>query len=103
MKSFLASEPQGRYRPWIVVLLACVALLIHVVPLLHTILQLDFTLTHSGQFWRLLTGHLTHWSASHFFWDTITFLVLGSIVERRDRPATIATLVLSSIAISFGI
>ena len=35
----------------------------------------------NGQLWRLLTGHLTHYSGFHFAVDAGTFLVLGWIVE----------------------
>ncbi len=31
--------------------------------------------------WMLFSAHLTHWSHSHLWWDTMTFLLLGSMYE----------------------
>lgn len=36
-----------------------------------------------GQWWRLLTCHLTHGSASHLVWNVVVFLALGPLAERR--------------------
>ena len=33
--------------------------------------------------WRMLTAHLVHWSADHLFWDVLTLVVLGTLVERQ--------------------
>ena len=36
----------------------------------------------SGQAWRLWTGHLVHYSASHLTWDLAVFLAAGLWLER---------------------
>jgi rhomboid family GlyGly-CTERM serine protease len=38
-----------------------------------------------GEWWRVATGHLVHFSQSHLFFDAIVFLVAGSLVEFRNR------------------
>lgn len=45
-------------------------------------LAYDRAAVFSGQLWRLLTGHLCHASASHLFWNLITFAALGWWLER---------------------
>lgn len=46
-------------------------------------LELTRDTLDSGQWWRLLTGHLAHCSASHLFWDVLMFAGLGAWVERE--------------------
>ena len=42
--------------------------------------------------WRLLTGHLTHWTGEHLLWDAIAFAAIGLVVEpwRRHFAADLA-------------
>jgi rhomboid family GlyGly-CTERM serine protease len=47
--------------------------------------QYDRQAISAGQFWRLLTGHLTHWNGEHAFWDLLMFVVLGVMVEGNGR------------------
>lgn len=54
----------------------------------------------SGEFWRAITGHVTHWNADHLLWDALMFAVLGALVERTSRRAFLATCALSAAAIS---
>ncbi|MCG8652948.1 MAG: rhombosortase [Pirellulales bacterium] len=46
-------------------------------------LQLDFAAAINGQWWRILTGHLTHYGSSHLFWDLLMFAVLGAVCEKK--------------------
>lgn len=46
-------------------------------------LQLDWQAVGAGQWWRLWTGHVTHYGLSHLFWDWLMFVVLSSACERR--------------------
>jgi len=39
----------------------------------------------AGEYWRLLTGHFTHWNNDHLTWDVLMFVLLGSLIERRSR------------------
>lgn len=66
-------------------------------------LQFDRTAIADGQFWRLFTGHFTHWSADHLIWDTLVFAALACVYERRDRRGMGLTLIGSAIAISAGV
>ena len=67
-------------------------------------LQLDYERVARGQWWRLATGHVTHWGFSHLFWDVCMFAALSAICERRHRrwyaPVTLASLLFISAAIA---
>jgi rhomboid family GlyGly-CTERM serine protease len=71
-------------------------------PQWQSALELDRAAVGAGQWWRVLTGHLTHWNGEHLFWDTLMFLSLGLICERRDPRVTGGLLALSAGAISLG-
>ena len=63
--------------------ISAIAILAYVVPNLAVGLQLDFASVAAGQWWRLLTGHLTHYGGQLLFWDLLMFVVLGIACERR--------------------
>ncbi|MDB5290983.1 MAG: rrtA [Phycisphaerales bacterium] len=67
------------------------------------LLQYDVAALRHGQFWRLLTCHFTHWSASHLLWSGLAFLVLGAICELRDRTQFLVCCISSSLLISLSI
>jgi rhomboid family GlyGly-CTERM serine protease len=49
----------------------------------------------SGEFWRLLTGHLVHTDNNHLTWNVLAFLILGAVLEREFRlPAHFHLIVL---------
>jgi len=63
-------------------------------------LAYDRTAIQAGEIWRLLTGHLTHYSAEHLLWDALMFVVLGVLVERRHRCSFVSTVLASATAIT---
>src|SRR5687767_9327213 len=76
--------------PCITLSLAMISLVALFSPQLSSLLELDRTaVSYGGQWWRLLTGHLTHWNLDHFTWDCIVFLVLGAYTERTNRTTFI--------------
>jgi rhomboid family GlyGly-CTERM serine protease len=48
-------------------------------------LQFDGAAIRAGEWWRILTGNLVHWSPQHFFLDGAAFLVAGLLGERYSR------------------
>jgi len=56
-----------------------------------------------GQYYRLLTGHLTHFTAEHMLWDTLTLLVLGMLVAKQSSKLFWWTLLGSATMISLAI
>jgi rhomboid family GlyGly-CTERM serine protease len=56
-----------------------------------------------GQWWRLVTGHFTHFGADHLFWDLSMFVVLGVLAELADRRRFVWTMIVSAVAISAAV
>ncbi|MDI3325039.1 rhombosortase [Pontibacterium granulatum] len=40
-------------------------------------------ITHQGEWWRLITGHLVHSNSSHLFWDLCAFAAVSCYLERH--------------------
>lgn len=64
--------------------------------------ELDFTLLGS-QPWRLLTGHLVHYSLEHLAWDLTVFVGLGVACEMQSRGRTAVALLLALSALAVGV
>lgn len=58
-----------------------------------------------GEWWRIATSQLTHWSWSHLGWDAATVLLVGSWCEwrypTRTRWCLLASLVLIPLAVTW--
>lgn len=65
--------------------------------------QFDRLAIFQGEWWRLLTGHLTHWNWDHLFWDLCTCLALTAVCLKRNFAGTVSCLLGSALAISLGI
>jgi rhomboid family GlyGly-CTERM serine protease len=63
--------------PWITLAVALAAIVI------PGRFEYDRTAILRGEVWRLVTGHLTHWSPDHLLWDVVAFVTLGFVCERR--------------------
>ena len=76
------------------------ALLAYAVPTLAPFWQLDFAEVSDGQWWRIWTGHLTHYDGNHLFWDLLMFAILGAACELRHPRQFAASMALMSAGIS---
>jgi rhomboid family GlyGly-CTERM serine protease len=89
--------------PFLTLALAALALLIHLVPGAAAGMQYDRAAIAGGEWWRLLTGHLAHFSANHLVWDVGMLLALGFAAERESAAGCAYALGLASVAISAAI
>ncbi len=71
-------------------------------PQLNAVFELNFHLVESGQWWRLVTGHFTHWSLEHCAWDLLVFCVLSASLEMYSIKTTATLLLLSAFSIGVG-
>jgi rhomboid family GlyGly-CTERM serine protease len=62
--------------------------------------QYDRTAILRGEGWRLVTGHFSHWSASHLGYDLLAFVILGAICERRGRRLFATVVAATALAVS---
>jgi rhomboid family GlyGly-CTERM serine protease len=66
-------------------------------------LEYDRAALAAGEVWRLLTGHLAHWSAAHLAWDVIAFVALGALCERLGRARFLACVGAAALAVSLAV
>ena len=80
-------------------LLTAAALVIYVLPGAATTLQYDRTAIAAGELWRILSGHWTHHSPSHLFWNILAFLLLAAPCEKLNRFSFYACITSAAILI----
>lgn len=89
------------YR-WTLVV-SVLALLAWAIPSLGLWLELDYALVAEGQWWRIWTGHLTHYDGNHLFFDLLMFAVLGAACERANPRGYPLALIAMMAGVSFAI
>ena len=92
-----------RRLPWLTLLVAALAGLVHASPVLTAACEFDRASVARGEVWRLFTAHLAHFGADHLAWDAAALLILGIMTEARDRRAFAATLGLAAFTIGAGV
>ncbi len=90
------SEKKGR-RGWtdlplVSIILGLAAFAVFFFPEAAARLQYDRQALAAGEWWRVVTGHWTHWSWDHLLWDALVFTGLGAACERYGRARFIAFL-----------
>ena len=55
------------------------------------------------EWWRILTGHLSHTSVPNLFWNLATFLVLGAICETQNRRRFLLATVLTAVTVPMAV
>lgn len=89
----------ARRLPCASLLLAAAAVLVYALPSGTARLQYDRLAIAAGEIWRMLSCHWTHTSGDHLVWDVLTFVVLGTLCERRSRVRFYTCIVWSAILI----
>jgi len=89
--------------PVVTLALAIVAVVVPLVPGWPAHLEFDRVAIAQGEWWRGLTGHLTHFESNHLAWDVGALLLLGSAAERENRRRLVWTLLGSAAAISTAV
>jgi rhomboid family GlyGly-CTERM serine protease len=89
--------------PFLTFLAAGLALAIHASPAATAALQFEREALFHGEFWRMFSGHLTHFGVDHLRWDVIALLAFGSLAEIRSRSRFAVCVVVSAVVISLGV
>lgn len=90
----------GKNFPVLTLLLGFIASIATISPQLTSLMQFDRTAILQGELWRTLTGHFTHWSSSHLFWDLLVFVILAGFIERISRLKLLTCFAACSLFIS---
>ena len=96
----LCPDRRFAHLPWCTWGLASVAVAVFFTPSATGWLAYEKDAVGLGEVWRFATGHLTHWSFEHLFWDVLAFIVPGMIVESRSHMRLIIGILGSAAAIS---
>lgn len=80
--------------------IAAISLFAFAFPSLSQQLQLDFNLVQEGEWWRVWTGHMTHYGGGHLFWDLLMFVALGAACEKNHSSRFAPALALMAVGIS---
>jgi rhomboid family GlyGly-CTERM serine protease len=78
--------------PWVTLVIAGAALAVW----WSGIPSYDRAAIGHGEVWRLVTGHLAHWSAAQLGWDVLAFTALGIYCERERGHASFVAVVLAA-------
>lgn len=92
-----------RRTPSVSLLLAVLAVCVQFSPQAMDWLQYERGAIADGQLWRIVTGHLTHCSFDHLFWDVAALVVLGWLCEADDRRRWCRCVTLSAVCIPLGL
>ena len=91
------------HLPGVSLVLVAAACLVMAFPSLADRLQYDRSAVVQGQWWRIATCHLTHWSFDHLFWDVTALLFLGFVIERDKRRRLLTCMGLSAVLIPLAV
>ena len=80
-------------------LVTAISLLAFATPGMSSAMEFHAHRVADGQWWRVLTCHVTHYSVGHLGWDLAVFLVLGLLCERRNCGGTWGVLILCALTI----
>lgn len=92
-----------RRLPGVALLLSAAACAIYALPEVTGWLQFDRAGIASGQWWRILTCHWTHWSADNLIWDVAGFAFLAVLCERDGRRRFVACVLASALLIPLAV
>jgi rhomboid family GlyGly-CTERM serine protease len=73
---------RARRIPWATALVVALALLLWCIPGSADALAYNRAAILHGEIWRLWSGHLVHFSASHLAWDLLATALAGVWIER---------------------
>ena len=74
-----------RSLPWVTVSMAAAAMAATSIPLVGQMMVFDRTAIIHGEFWRLISGHLYHYSSAHLWSNVLPLVVVGAWIEKKSR------------------
>ena len=62
-----------------------ITIIIYYLPGGFDLFVLDRMLVQQGEWWRLVSGHFTHYSFEHFFLNLLLFVPVSFVIERQKK------------------
>ena len=92
-----------RRLPWLTFALVTAAVAVHELPGANALFVYDRALVGSGEWWRLASAVLVHFSSSHLLWDAAALLGAGWVAERTGRARFAFVCTAAAIASSLAV
>ncbi len=89
--------------PWLTLALAATSVAVQWIPGVSAALEFNRAAITAGEWWRLVTAHVTHFDGNHLAWDVAVLVALGTVVEPESRARTATALGLAGIAITASV
>ena len=86
--------------PMITLASIATALLFFFIPGAGDLFSLKRDALLNGDYFRVISGHWTHWNSHHLFWDVFAFGILGILCESAGRIRYMLCVMGSALAIS---
>lgn len=96
-------KPQETAYPYVTSIVVLSSITAHAVEGLRDIMIYDRAAIMSGELWRLITGHVMHFSWRHISWNCVVLLLTGITIEYRRYPGYSALCLLSALTISLSL
>ena len=93
----------GARFPWVTTMVAGAGLAVALIPGASEALQYDRTAVESGEYWRVLSGQLTHWTARMTVADLLVLLIAGAWLESRSRHVAVWTFVATGVLVGLTV
>jgi rhomboid family GlyGly-CTERM serine protease len=74
--------------PWLTLSMAAAAIGERITPGAQKVFLYNRSLILDGQWWRLWSAHLAHYSFSHLFWNLVVFVPTGMWLEKQHPRST---------------
>jgi rhomboid family GlyGly-CTERM serine protease len=95
--------PNPSFFPWVTAVVCSASILATLHARAATALQYDAHRVFTGEWYRLLTCHLPHWTTNHLGWSLVTFAVLCSLCEIRGQLRTLCCTMASAVLIPLSL
>jgi rhomboid family GlyGly-CTERM serine protease len=89
--------------PYAAIVITALALAVYLCPGARDVCIFDRAAILRGEWWRLITGHLVHFSPSHLLFDLTVFVLAGGLVEARSRHLFWALLASATMLIALAL
>jgi len=104
MATLVRVSPAGtaallRRGPWLTLTLTALAVGVGA----QRVFELDRSAVLLGEWWRIVTCHLVHYSSAHAFGDIAAFAVWAAIVEAISRRLLLAVLGTAALVVGLGV
>ncbi len=103
MTPAIATATSPSRLPWRTAVLAVGGGLVYLLPGVAEYFIYDRSAIFSGEIWRLVTGHVVHYSPSHLAYNLMAFAAVGAIIELQASRRLLPLCTVSALLIGISL